>query len=195
VRMDPGTDGDDMYLLHNGPGDIVIRRRPDNFWVMFIGNASFAQGVNVISDAPQTADGFYHHLLLSWNLATVQFYIDDVPQTSSISGGAATDNWADGSQFWRMPGDFTTPFFKGDVADFYINPTAAPDLSVTANRRLFRSASGHPVDLGSDGHIPTGSVSMLYMSGPLASWATNKGSGGIFTNSITGALLAASSNP
>ena len=76
------------------------------------------------------------------------------------------------------------------IADFYFNPTTYIDLSVTANRRKFISASLHPVDRGATGSIPTGTAPIMYQSGAVASWQTNKGTGGGFT--LTGALTASS---
>lgn len=93
-------------------------------------------------------------------------------------------------------GDSTLKF-NGCLAELWFDTTWM-DLTVTANRRKFRSAAGQPVFLGTQGQIPTGSQPLIYCSLPtkglsVASFATNRGSGGGFT--ITGALDIGSSSP
>ena len=77
------------------------------------------------------------------------------------------------------------------MADLMMWPGTYLDFSVEANRRLFISAAGKPVD-------PAVAVAALgtpivRFSGPTASWHTNKGSGGGFTEN--GALTDASTSP
>jgi hypothetical protein len=76
--------------------------------------------------------------------------------------------------------------FNGDVADLWWAPGVYLDLTVTANRRKFISADRRPVPLGANGQTPTGSAPLIFLSGDLAAWHTNKGTGGGLTQ--TGAL-------
>jgi hypothetical protein len=80
-----------------------------------------------------------------------------------------------------------------DVADFYSAPGQFLDLSIEANRHKFISASGKPVDLGSDCSNPTGTGPAICFSGDSTGFATNKGTGGAFT--LIGALMDASTSP
>lgn len=127
-----------------------------------------------------TNDGSYHNLLWSVDTAVANshyLYLDDVlidgPVTAvnNAANTAAVGNWVlggrnDGSQL-----------FNGCMADFFY-AQAYLDLSVTANRRKFISASKQPVNLGADGSIPLGSVPLAYIAGRPS---VNGGSGGNFT--------------
>ena len=62
-----------------------------------------------------------------------------------------------------------------------------------ANRRKFIDVDGKPVDLGSDGSTPTGTVPLMFFSGPTDDWHINKGSVGGFTE--TGAFTDAPYSP
>lgn len=79
-----------------------------------------------------------------------------------------------------------------DMAEFYFT-TEYIDFSVQANREMFRSSAGKPVSLGANGSTPTGTQPLIYLANPLATWKTNLGSGGGFTEN--GALTSASSSP
>lgn len=67
------------------------------------------------------------------------------------------------------------------------------DLSVQANREKFRSAAGKPVDLGSNGSLPTGSQPLIYLKNPAASVNVNSGTISNFT--INGSPATASTSP
>jgi hypothetical protein len=70
--------------------------------------------------------------------------------------------------------------FVGDLAQVYMNFGEFIDLSILSNREKFIQGGG-PVDLGADGSLPTGNVPNLFLNGPTATWATNLGTGGGFT--------------
>lgn len=86
--------------------------------------------------------------------------------------------------------------FDGDMAEFWLSMTRL-DFSVEANRRKFYSATGKPVDVGSDGSTPTGSAPEVYLSvrpgDAAADFVTNRGSGNNFTQN--GTLTIASTSP
>jgi hypothetical protein len=63
-----------------------------------------------------------------------------------------------------------------DVADFYTSLGTYIDLSVEANRRLFRDAAGKPVPLGTACTTPTGAAASTCFTGDPASWNMNPGS-------------------
>jgi len=66
--------------------------------------------------------------------------------------------------------------FDGAVSDTWFD-TSYIDFTSSSNRQKFVSATGAPVDLGSDGSTPTGSAPDFFFSGPASSYGTNLGSG------------------
>lgn len=74
----------------------------------------------------------------------------------------------------------------GAIADLWFQPGLYVDLSLARNRRKFLGIENRPAFLKADGSGPTGSAPLVYLSGALASWHTNKGTGGGFT--LTGTL-------
>ena len=78
--------------------------------------------------------------------------------------------------------------FVGGMSEFWFD-TARLDFSVEANRRKFVSATGKPVDVGTDGSTPTGSAPEIYLSvrpgDAAADFVTNRGTGNNFTQNGT----------
>lgn len=71
----------------------------------------------------------------------------------------------------------------------YADVWIAPGIYLTASDILkFRSSNGKPVDLGSNGEIPTGSPPAYYFHGDASSFATNLGGGGAV--SLVGSLTS-----
>ena len=114
------------------------------------------------------------------DLATINTYTDDVIDFTVA-------DWAIGA---NPDGNNK---LVGDLAELWFAPGVYIDLSVVANRRKFRTAAGKPAYLGPTGAIPTGTAPLIYMSGATASWESNNGTGGGFTEH--GALADASISP
>jgi predicted phage tail protein len=85
---------------------------------------------------------------------------------------------------------------EGAIADFWFEDGLYIDLSDESNRRKFLSEFKRPVNLGADGSIPTTTSPILFMSGAIGSWETNKGTGEGFTEvgEITEATVYGSGN-
>jgi len=84
--------------------------------------------------------------------------------------------------------------YTGDLAEFIFFSGTSLDLSNSTVRAKFISASGHPVDLGTTGNIPTGSNPTFYFKGPAAGFGTNAaGTGDMIVGS--GAVTDSSTNP
>lgn len=92
----------------------------------------------------------------------------------------------------------------GDLAEFYahLNPfrTSTIDLSVSGTREYWRGGDGKPRHIGDFGastrgpdDAVTNAMPIIYLRGPAAAFATNRGKGGAF--SVTGALTDASTSP
>lgn len=159
-------------------------------------NAAFTEILDVLStdDNLKAADGWVH-LLCSFDLSDTgkrHLYLSDVADLNTIQ-----DYTNDSIDFtvnnWQIGAASGTFLFGGDMADLWFFPGVYLDLSVEANRRLFIDGNGLPVDLGSDGSTPTGSAPLVFLSGATASWHTNDGTGGGFTEN--GALTDADTYP
>jgi hypothetical protein len=123
------------------------------------------------------------HVLSSVNLATGLglLYLNDVDDTNAVALVNDTIDWAGSGDFGIGAEPDGGAKLSADIADLYINFATSLDLSVVANRRKFISAAGKPVFLGADGSLPTGSAPAVFLSGPTATWHTNRGAGGGFT--------------
>jgi hypothetical protein len=56
-----------------------------------------------------------------------------------------------------------------------------------------RARNGKPVNLGTNGQTPTGTIPAMFFSGDASGFPTNQGTGGAFT--LTGSLTNASTSP
>jgi hypothetical protein len=122
-------------------------------------------------------DGNWHWIGISYDVGASQFqlYIDGTEQ-NLVSGPSflnANMYWDDG--VWYIG----KTAFTGSLADVWIAPTRI-DFSVTANLRKFYSSTGHPVDLGSNGSLPTGSAPIIFLTGDATTFVNNNGTGGGF---------------
>ena len=85
----------------------------------------------------------------------------------------------------------------GDLAEVYIAYGQYLDFTVTSNRRKFISSTGKPVNLGTDGSLPTAVSPSVYFhlahSEAPADFGLNRGSGGNFT--VQGSLTTAATSP
>jgi hypothetical protein len=141
--------------------------------------------VKFTSGGEQLDDTDWHHVLISVdtsNTSNRHVYFDD----SSMGGSwdiYTVDSIIDYTVQLNIGrrGVNNTRYLKGYLADVWIDFDNYIDFSVEANRRKFISAAGLPVNLGSDGSLPTGSAPEVFLSGPAADWHTNKGTGGGFS--------------
>lgn len=134
------------------------------------------------------------HLLASWDVSAgkAQLYVNDVADLAASPTVASGDICY--SAFRWGIGGLTSGQLQADVADLYAALGTYIDLDVTANRRMFRSADGKPVDLGTGCTAPTGSLPTGCFTGNVLGWNANKGNGGGFT--VAGdALTTAPTSP
>jgi hypothetical protein len=137
----------------------------------------------------------WRHLLASWDLnaTTGLLYINDA--APALGTNIRTNDTIDYTNLDFAVGAQVAggQKFNGDLSEVFFH-SGFIDISVEANRRLFRSAAGKPVSLGANGSTPLGTQPSLYLGNPLATWHVNLGSGGPL--SVTGgALTAASTSP
>lgn len=142
----------------------------------------------------------WHHVLVSVDLATdskLVYVNNSVPSgTWSDYSNADIDftrtgySIAEGSDVSYGPDRL-----NADLANFWMDDSYI-DISNTTNRAKFISASGTPVDAGSDGSTPTGSQPLIYIKGDAATWNSatqNLGSTSDFT--MTGSVTDSSNEP
>jgi hypothetical protein len=144
------------------------------------------------------AQGTWMNVLGSWDMATLttHLYVNDVLDMNNVFTADANLDYTGGD--CSVGGDPNgSNKMNGCLADLYFAPGQYLDFSVTANRRLFISATGKPVHLGTSGAIPTGTAPIVFLSikkgEAAANFALNRGTGGDFT--ITGSLDTGSSSP
>jgi len=185
-----GSPNDQKFFNINTNGSVTLQ----------VFNASSPVTCFMQTNSSVIVNGTWTHIMASYDsVAGVgHFYIDDVDEESSQTINNVTASFTTTEKFVGVANNsFPNSKFDGDMADFYYNDAEYIDLSVEANRRKFISASGGPVDLGSDGSTPTGTAPIMFLSladgDAVASFGTNKGTGGGMTT--TGSFTEASEGP
>lgn len=199
-RLD-GSDGLQQVVLGNQFFDFGVQKLASNVFQLFgFNEVASATCLDLRTSAAFTAGASWLHILTSWNLAVAgsgRLYVNDVSDKIEVAyvnnniGYTAGSDWSVGA----LAGD---PFkLDGCLAEVYFAPGQYLDFDLVPFRRRFRSASGKPVHLGSDGSLPTGTAPAVYQhlddGEAVANFATNRGSGGNFT--ITGTLGTGSTSP
>lgn len=159
-------------------------------------NSAGAQILEATVDTPLMATGAWTHIMIAIDLA------NSANRSVYVDGSAATVTW---TTYSNDTIDFTAADhavgatvagggkLAAYVSEYYLAFGQYLDLSSSANRAKFRSATGKPVSLGATGSLPTGVQPSIYLSGTASTFATNKGAGGGFT--VTGTLTDAPSAP
>lgn len=171
----------------------------DRSWIDLNGNG----GDFAFMPSGSMFNSSYNHLLLSCRSDTGEgkLYINDIDVTASPWAPTAIPfqmNFGGLSLcvFSMAPLDVASSIL-GDIADFWFAPginllDGVGDIPI-ATRRKFISAAGKPVDLGTNGDLPTGTAPAVFFSGNASNFATNKGTGGNFT--VNGILTDATASP
>jgi hypothetical protein len=138
-------------------------------------------------------DGNWHHFLFTWDStssANCQIYADGV---SDCVVAAQVNNTLDyAGPNWSFSSNDSTGI-TGDISEFYWAFNQWLDITVSANVLAFRTAAGHPANLGPNGSLPTGTSPTIYLNQPYTNFQTNAGTGGNFTT-VNGSL-ASSTTP
>lgn len=164
----------------------VVLGQGTNAFSMVGNNSSDITILNINSSTIPFAD--WVHVIGSADLSDtskVHIYVNDVSDLA-VNSAYVNDTIDFTMADWSIGGlPDGTSTLSGDIADLWFAPGVYLDLSVEANRRLFVDYDNDnnliPVDLGSDGSVPTGTAPLVFMSGAASNWATNKGTGGGFT--------------
>lgn len=205
-----------VWLEPTLTGNRTIIANESNFFVIMVNNASNKIGfdafdslaVSEFSCATDTAipnDGLWHHLALSWDMnhlpgsRVFKAAIDGAASTITIGIDSGIGFSIDYTRSdWGLGATVATlNKYKGCMAEPYFNVAAFLDITTPTNNQLFRTAAGHPANLGATGSTPTGSQPIWYSSIPTtqaaSNLATNLGSGGNMT--ITGAYTTCGNSP
>lgn len=194
-----------QILIGNGSRVQIIKRTTNLIRVLVKNTANTTilqmdQNSGVVA-ALVAAGGWNHIAATSKNTAAggfSQLYINGTSCATMTTTPPYDDTSFDFTDTdWGIGADVggATNYLQADVAEFYWNDAASLDLSVAANLEKLRSASGHPVSLGSDGSTPTGATPRLYLKDADVSFPTNYGSGGNMVKKGTTALAAGGSTP
>ena len=190
-----GSDGVDQYFYINANTTSRVEKENNDKIRVLFQDSGFVSRLHLVTTDTYVASGGWVHFLASCNLNTpvAHLYVNDAD--AEAGGATESDGNMDNADSNHGIGGSVSGGNKidADIADFYINFGEYLDLTSTANRRKFIDGDGKPVDLGSDGSEPTGTAPKIFLSGDTATWHTNKGGGGGFTES--GALTDGASSP
>lgn len=182
IRM--GNDGTSLPILFAPGNNLEIRRLSTNTLNFSFRNISGIQLSFTTSLNSLTVASGWVHVLWSFNITTGEYfvYLDDADDlaSSSTTGGPFDFTHSD----WYVGWNGALSYGDFDLAEFWMALGSSLDLSVEANRRKFITASGSPAYLGADGTQP-GITPIIYLSGAVDDWHTNKGTGGGFTENGT----------
>ena len=180
LNMQDG-DGVEQVIFTTTNGRFTLRRLSTNLLQLVGRNAANTVIMSASTSGTVLADTGWRHVLMSWDLAAaaIQIYVDNVSVASIATNTNDTIDYTD-TDFAVGALVAGTSKLTGILAELWLNNSFI-DFSVEASRREFLSAHGRPVALGATGQIPTGSVPILYLANPIASWQTNLGTGGGLT--------------
>lgn len=189
-----------MEVLTNQTGklDMFWHGTLHNFHVL-LRNSSSSIIAQVACGPVYPTVGQWYNYLISFDLTNPAkrfCYVNDVSDLTIYTYNDDVINYNIASPVWRVGGSVDGPVtdkFKGYIGDLWVDFNRYIDFSIEANRRKFITADGRPVYLGADGSGPTGTAPMIFLSGNVSNWHTNKGTGGGFT--VSGSLTAADNNP
>jgi hypothetical protein len=189
-----GGDGGTRRLLFVPSTRFAISIIDTNVLQVLARNAADTGIMTMTTTPTYLAGPTWLHILSSWDLATTTrlLYVNDAAPALAVNTASndtidyTNANWGVGAT------NAGVGKLQGAMADVFFDDTFL-DISVEANRRKFISSTGRPVSLGHDGSIPLGAQPILFLSGNVATWHVNKGSGGGFN--LNGALTTATTSP
>lgn len=191
--------GDGLGLaIYETTGDTVrIDRLTTDIFSIRAENSAGTRILDITTVATYTTANGWLNLLASWDMAVAgarHIYVNDVADLTEITFTDDTIDYTVAEHNVCSKGAGAGRLWNGCMSELYLNMAEYLDLSVTANRRLFITADGKPVDLDEDdGSKPTGTAPIVYLNNPFGTFEQNKGTGGNFT--VTGALTECASSP
>ena len=176
-----GGDGANQNLIYGGNADFLLNKDTSNLMSVFGRDVLNATAIHIRTSSI-VASTTWKHFLASWDTGNglSNLYISDVSDNNELTNA---DLEIDYTQTNYVLGATIVPsqFFNGAVSELYFAPGQYLDFSVAANRRLFITDDGKPVDLGPGCYKPTGTVAIVCMQTQFNNFGNNSGSGGDFT--------------
>jgi len=191
-----GGDGVKQTIFNSATSDrINIFKDTDNKIYIILNQGDDTVCLNMNTTSTYTADSTWHHFCASWDMSNglEALFVDDASDKTLTSNIAKLPDWTD-TDFTMGADTAAANKLNAEIADFYLEDGSVIfPMSTVSNRRKFISTTSKPVNLGSDGSAPTGSIPIVFFHGPLDTWHTNDGNGGGFTEN--GTLTAAANSP
>ena len=187
-----GNAGSKQNVFGNYNGYMESYFHTDNTFNLLLHNPGGTK-ITHIKTSAILVDNNWHHIMASVNGTTQHLYLDGVSDsTSSHNVDDVIDLTKGGGDYWAIGSNAEgsgAAKLHADIADMIFDDTYL-DLSNSSNRAKFISATGEPVDPGSDAStaIAAGRPLVYMNQNALASWHTNSGTGGGYTEN--GALTA-----
>ena len=193
-----GGNGNQMDIFTDVNNRIVVTRIGDGRLDFRLSNSvpTILFRRLTVADYDDTVNSGWNHLLVAASLVATpvaQFYVNDVAvaTTDATAPTAGNIDWTTTDYgFGSNATDGNR--FNGDFAEVYVTDEYL-DLDIKSNRCKFINDDLKPVNLGSDGSTPTGTAALVLFSGATATWHTNDGSGGGFTE--VGEITDGSTSP
>ena len=189
-----GTDNQRLFSHSSGGHGFFSKMSSDDKWEMeFYNNANSSIFKVFSSSAWLVADG-WTHFFFWYNSSTPAWAlfkdgVDDKGTQSTFTADALPD-WSRNQEVFGAYQSTTSDPLAADIADFYMTNELVTDITNFA-------VNGKPVDLGSDGSLPSGTSPVVFLHVDVGETAnnflTNAGTGGDYV--VGGALATASSSP
>lgn len=155
---------------------------------------------DVVTQKPITDTMSWHHIAFSVdaNDATkTRLYVDGAANLEPGYDVTGYDMDNTGSSWGLFSNDNGLDKYDGEVAELWLSLDHYLDFADPTVMAKFRSQDGRPVDLGTNGELPTVTSPAIYLSvregDPASVFATNRGTGGDFT--LHGTLVSSATAP
>lgn len=190
-----GGDGSQQRIYYTQGGAGRITKLSTNKVRLAFPDSGLTDRIVLETNTAYTAGATWRHYLYAWDVATTvgQCYVNDASDLAA--GSTNANNTLDYTRTNHFIGadDSGAEKINADIAEFAMWFGATLDISNSTNRRLFISAAGKPVDLGTTGTNPGIGQPNILFRGPASAFNTNSGNGGNFT--VTGTLTDAATSP
>lgn len=172
-----GGNGVRQDTFYNGTGFMMMRKSTANRIQIFGFNTTPTQNLFMESSGTITADGQYHHIFASWDVASGlrNLYIDGVNALGTNSSSNSNINY--NTSDWVFLSFVGGGYSNATVGQIYLNLSeyvGPSDIGKFYN-------AGNPVSLGATGATPTGNSPIVFFNNDYATFGTNLGTGGNFT--------------
>jgi len=182
-------DGTNMRVLAKANLDfLIVRTSANTFRIVTYNGDATTLALQMTSTATLTADGNWHHVLMSWdtsNNTNCWIAIDGTQGTTINTRNDVTCDYTFTGWYCSMDASG----LNADVSEIYFAPGQSLGAFSSANVEKFRTTGAKPANLGSNGSAPTGVQPGIYFKNPYSSFGVNSGTGGNFT--VNGTLADA----